>query len=319
MDIDFNLLNGPQRAILRESLISTFKRDDLDSLLEDAGYQSLENYTKPAKYPRQVFELVDGLSREGTLNALIEFALKTKPNAPGLRDLAQKLTLIASPPQPLDHEKLVRDSGFENLNLWADSLLAKGKCVCRISYPLEGGLASGTGFLVAPDLVLTNYHVADQAQPTNLKCNFGFAETEDGLSAGEAFTLAPNWLVAHSPATPTDLDYALLRLAKPASAFIQLPDPQPTVPTGEIVFILQHPRGNPLKMSTGVLKDSPDPLRLRYDADTAKGSSGSPVFDSALRPLALHHASDIQHDFNQGIPLATILHHIRQTAPGVLP
>ena len=77
-----------------------------------------------------------------------------------------------------------------------------------------------------------------------------------------------------------------------------------------IVFVLQHPQGEPLKQSIGVLQPSESPVRMRYDADTKPGSSGALVLDQQLEPVALHHAGDpssrIRAHFNQGIPLTRI-------------
>ena len=51
--------------------------------------------------------------------------------------------------------------------------------------------------------------------------------------------------------------------------------------------------------------------RLRYDADTLNGSSGSGVFNQRLELAALHHAGDpaskIRAQYNQGIPIGAIV------------
>ncbi|HEY8614094.1 MAG TPA: hypothetical protein VIL69_22770, partial [Roseomonas sp.] len=63
-------------------------------------------------------------------------------------------------------------------------------------------------------------------------------------------------------------------------------------------------------------------LRLRHDAGTTPGSSGSPGFTADLQCAALHHGSEPIRDssgmrvaerrsFNQGIPLRPILRRMR--------
>jgi hypothetical protein len=77
------------------------------------------------------------------------------------------------------------------------------------------------------------------------------------------------------------------------------------------VLIIQHPEGEPLALAIGVVQDQVTNVRLRYDADTIYGSSGSGVFNQALELIALHHAGDpsspIRAKYNQGIPIGLIL------------
>jgi hypothetical protein len=71
---------------------------------------------------------------------------------------------------------------------------------------------------------------------------------------------------------------------------------------GEPLMILQHPAAEPLKLSIGSVAQ-PDfgGTRVAYTANTLGGSSGSPCFNSALAPVALHHWGDVNH--NRGVRL----------------
>ncbi|WP_036017361.1 serine protease [Bradyrhizobium sp. WSM1743] len=110
-------------------------------------------------------------------------------------------------------------------------------CACSV---VVGGQGNGSGLLVGPDLVLTNYHVVmtdngDLHAASNIKCRFGYFET------GEFADGQHNWadvmgIVTFSGVAPGDkelktaasdfvdaasddlYDYALLRLAKPVGA-----------------------------------------------------------------------------------------------------
>ncbi len=48
--------------------------------------------------------------------------------------------------------------------------------------------------------------------------------------------------------------------------------------------------------------------RVRYDANSRDGSSGSPVFDTDLQLVALHHARDPHEppSWNQAVPIGTV-------------
>jgi V8-like Glu-specific endopeptidase len=289
-----------------------------------------------------VFDLIRELERTGRLGALVAKVRAAYADAPALEDLDSRLGLAdrAAEEQRVvgaaGLERMVRDAGFEDLNLWAGRLVAAGRKICRISYALDSGDVRGTGFLVAADLVLTNYHVMEhvikgKATAAAVQVSFGYAETEQGIATGSVAKLGADWHVASAPYGSADteedgqpnageLDFALLRLAAPAGeklGWLKLRDAQPQA-EDTIVFVLQHPEGKPLKQSIGVLRESPTPLRLRYDADTEPGSSGAAVLDQRLELVALHHAGDpnfkTKARYNQGVPITLIRAHLAQDA-----
>ncbi|MBK8565874.1 MAG: trypsin-like serine protease [Saprospiraceae bacterium] len=56
--------------------------------------------------------------------------------------------------------------------------------VCRIEFDTARGRKTGTGFLVGPNLVLTNYHVVeelaiDSSHVDNVKLRFDFKTTDE--------------------------------------------------------------------------------------------------------------------------------------------
>jgi len=339
--IDFNRLNGPQRGILRDVLASVFRRTTLDMFLVESGYEPLEDIVPPGTFQYQLFELIGELRRRGWLNDLLQTVRRKYPDSPDLLDLEQRLRFAddeAASQRVLGTmglERMVRNAGFDNLNLWARRLVEIGRRVCQIEYDVQDGSFQGSGFLVLADLVLTNYHVIEplldgQAGPDAVRVRFDHAETGTGPAAAESRSLADDWLLAKSPygaadlqpdaGMPTDdeLDFALLRLEPGTSGTaagaqrgaIDLASLAGPRRSDAVVFVLQHPKGAPLKQSIGVLRPQVTPLRLRYDADTDHGSSGGLVLDQQLAPLALHHAGDpsakLQAEYNQGIPLALI-------------
>jgi len=341
--VNFNRLTGPQRKMLREALMGVFRRSrDLDMFLDDNGFEPLGDIVESGAFQAEVFDLIRELERRGQLGSLLEKVRSAHAEAPALEDLDSRLGLAdrAAEEQRVVRsaglERMVRDAGFEDLNLWAGRLVSAGKKICRISYALDTGDMRGTGFLVAADLVLTNYHVMEpvikgKAIAGAVQVNFGYAETEQGVSAGSTVKLGAEWHVASAPYSVADteedgqpsageLDFALLRLGASVGeklGWFKLRDARPDA-ADTIVFVLQHPEGKPLKQSIGVLRESKTPMRLRYDADTEPGSSGAAVLDQRLELVALHHAGDpnfkTKARYNQGVPIALIREHLAADA-----
>ena len=86
----------------------------------------------------------------------------------------------------------------------------------------------------------------------------------------------------------------------------------------DIVFMLQHPNHEPLAQSSGtVLAINENTTRVRHDANTLGGSSGSPVFAHDLSLVALHHVGDPNYaelhrpKFNQAVPIGKIAQQIK--------
>ena len=163
-----------------------------------------------------------------------------------------------------------------------------------------------TGFMVAPGLLMTNYHVLkneDFAAAASV-----FFDDEDGLDGTpmqtQAFRLRPDRLFVNDEA----LDYAIVEVANrtssgtPLASYGHLPlfrqtgklDPNQR----EAANIIQHPGGGPKKIAIRdnyimeIVPDAVDPLRketsLFYGTDTLKGSSGSPVCSDQWYVVALH-------------------------------
>ena len=193
----------------------------------------------------------------------------------------------------------------------------------------EKGRALGSGFLIGPDTVLTNYHVVSSclhgSQAQNLMVRFdatlnaqGLREADDGvLFAVEKIVIARppgqgeldrNFDI---PPAETELDFAILRLTEDAGRspiggvaigkqnqerrWMQIPDPDPAFEAGDPLLIYQYPGGRELMMAIdtdAVIGELWDGLRLRYRNNTKSGSSGSPVLNMQWQLVALHHAGE---------------------------
>src|SRR5262249_46899192 len=119
----------------------------------------------------------------------------------------------------------------------------------------------------------------------------------------QRYRLRPNVFFLTSP----ELDFTLVGVAPNSELGVALStyNPLPLIAdegkiiTGELVNIVQHPRGEmkQVVVREGRLCDMPprgedpdvDPFTY-YEADTEAGSSGSPVFNDQWEVIALHHS-----------------------------
>ncbi len=202
--------------------------------------------------------------------------------------------------------------------------------ICRIEFN-DGheDCALGTGFLVGRDLVLTNHHVWQPVHDGKIaaqtvRCRFDY--TQPG--SGTPISLMESPLMAKSPFAPGDddpagrepnaneLDYALLKISQRVGNVRGWYDlalitgsPQANAP----IKVVGHSDGFPASISEGsVLQYAGHGRRLRHDAWTEPGNSGSPIYDANFELVALHHATDPNISknkapkYNQGIPLKLI-------------
>jgi V8-like Glu-specific endopeptidase len=201
----------------------------------------------------------------------------------------------------------------------------------------SGSRVSGTGWMIAPGLLMTNHHVIEardirfetaasdsdfraQAKTSDVWFGYHDDDSEHRDYAG--------WELVHASRV---LDYALLRSTTPSGAgqplwdwgFLGVASDLPKLTKGFRLNIIQHPQGGPKRIAIrsnfyfDCYSTAEEPFRMRYLTDTEPGSSGSPVFDDGWRVLALHHAAvavpegiyrgEVIKYNNQGICIAAIL------------
>lgn len=205
--------------------------------------------------------------------------------------------------------------------------------VCQI----DASPSCGSGFLIGPDLVLTNYHVLKKVIEQGVAASevvLTFDYTHVG--GGVPMKLASDWLVDYSEYDPEEfstlepkecplekLDYALVRLSTRAG------DARGWVTQAQIneahdfmrkpaLFIVQHPGCQPLKIAldtNAVISVRKNGSRVRYRTNTQPGSSGSPCFDENWNLVALHHSGDPNRNdamWNEGIPIKAVMALLKQ-------
>ncbi len=168
--------------------------------------------------------------------------------------------------------------------------------VAFLSY-IEGGRSrSCTGFLIAPDTLLTNQHCIRSAEAcASMRAVFGYEFAPDGQLAMGPQSACTGFQPEFSDFST---DVTVVRIAPPpGDSFppvdLSALDSEP--PTGPL-FIVQHPTAQPKQISItncGWL-EWPVPGRapdtdFTHTCDTAKGSSGAPVFDIDGRLVGIHH------------------------------
>jgi len=336
-------ITGAQKQQLDEALRDGFRnRLALKRMLSLQCDRNLEDYVGNGGLKQVVPELIDAADSEDWISGLIRGAAAENPGNVRLRKLYDSawFTLAADVPTRKSLESMIDPAqAFIDVDGWLSAAQQMTNRVCRVER--QDGTALGTGFLVGPASVLTNYHVVAEfiasTDPVPLVFRFGLQVLADG-SQNEGTVVAAassGWLTASAPysdsdlhSEPTDLpsseelDFALIALQErrgEISGWLDIANAAEPPAPSQPLAILQHPLALPLKLAidtTGVIGLNGNGTRLRYRTNTQPGSSGSPCFDIGWKPVALHHSGDpaaaqFPPKRNAGIPLQLIFDHIK--------
>ena len=324
-------LSGIQASQLSEALRDAFLPEALDELLFFTLNVRREDVTMADGYRARVFQLIRHADAEGWSFDLVVTAREARPRNAALQALAAELGLSAA---PRSLERLITKSvPFVDISAWRARLGELESQVCRVEIPAGLQATVGTGFLVGPDLCLTNYHVVrplidGDAELAGTRLRFDYRRATDGttVNEGTCFSLADEWLVQARPPSKVDiepdagdrlpfadeLDFALLRVKDaPGETQIGRSDRVADAPIRGWVdrvgsdglepdsplFLLQHPEGAPLKLSFGSSVGlNANGTRLRHRVNSEAGSSGSPCLNARLELVGLHQAGDPNFD-----------------------
>jgi hypothetical protein len=309
---------------LHHALVDALGPPDLDVVAAMLGTSRAEIVPPNAVHQVAVLSLIQWAQNRDVVSELIVEAREINPRNAALRGLAAVTEVAVDAPPSL--QRVVGMPASVALLSWEEGLGALEAQICCIEGIPGGG---GTGFLIGPDLVMTNEHVvrpisAGNVAPDQAKLRFDYKKDRDGsiVRPGTVVCLDPgNWLLDSSPHSPLDvqpgavglpdlehLDYAVLKLKERIGdepigeaatgakrGWVAFPAVPPQFDAGTLAVILQHPQGKPITIAFDTMIGVDDPTartRVRYRVDTDNGSSGSPVFDIHWNLVALHHSGD---------------------------
>jgi hypothetical protein len=359
------MIPGVDFGEFQNALYDSFTRTDLEMMVRIRMNERLDRIVGEGPLDYIVFQLLSWAERQGTpvVVDLARAAYLDRPRNEQLRRVYEKFGMApavscqhagASIPGAPERatapglEALVRPRlKIVDMDVWRERMAQVEGRICRVE--LDGN-PMGTGFLVNADLVLTNYHVMEgliegKASAVAAGCRFDYKVLAEG-SRSEGIIVGlhdSDWCVDSSPysaaeavndrdrALPTadELDYAVVRLARPAGCepvdrsgapgapkrgWIEIPEIQQPLEPAMPLVIAQHPDGSPLKLALdtqGIISVNSNGTRVRYATNTANGSSGSPCFNMDWALVALHHMGDPAWTghipkFNQGVPIGII-------------
>ncbi|MGH2614249.1 MAG: effector-associated domain EAD1-containing protein [Thermomicrobiales bacterium] len=326
-------LTGQQFQQFTQALLDAFTYQRLTELVRFRLDDNLARMAMGDDLQEIVFKLIRTAEAEGWTDRLLLAARESNPGNPQLLAFSQQFGLApATPPRP-ELERLIKQTNsFLDIAQWRRRLGEIEAQVCRVEIDAPQRRGFGTGFLLGPDVVMTNYHVMQPviegqgAQAEHVTLRFDYKRLEDGttLNPGKTYRLAAEWLIDKSPSSavdlqpepksgapaPDELDYALLRTAgapghdpvgdrpdpeSPPRKWVEAPAQPYAFVADTALSIVQHPQGGPLKLALdddGVIGLNGNGTRVMYKTNTEPGSSGSPCFNSNWELVALHHSGD---------------------------
>jgi hypothetical protein len=255
-----------------------------------------------------------------------------------LLTLADQLEWMEARPKKSEH--VVLEANPERVQmLWtadAEEMLRCARSVARIEVPRfrDGkrvGASSGTGWLIAPDLALTCWHVVEslgalevavdsadlQAQFENTLFTFDYTVKGKGLQYGVC-------AVEYPASDAQSLDYAVLRLRDRDDAPLRnrgylLLDAEAPLTAQTSLYIIQHPLGQSQQSGGGkFVRESSTPHRILYTTPTESGTSGAPVFNRVnWRVVALHNGEHQIERLREGTLIKHVLSDLEEHHPGL--
>jgi hypothetical protein len=291
------MMPGVSMKEIRDAILDAYAPLELRDTVRFLMNEQLHNITMATTFTTQVFELIDWADRQGRDAELVQSLAKERPKKPLMQQIYKKYGMAvpvgvqeaggskgATDAVDAGLEKIVRPHlAMPDFGLWREAMTRVEGQVCRITL---NGQAQGTGFLVGPDAVLTNYHVMEpvilkQVGPGGVECQFDFKLLRDNTAPFTPVKLADDWLIDFSkyspnekrgtpdqapPPTAEELDYTLIRLSAPfgsqpwakspevngnapARGWVRVPDRPPAVGDTMAIIIAQHPDGAPMKLA----------------------------------------------------------------------
>lgn len=210
--------------------------------------------------------------------------------------------------QQFRSESLQGDSiDFMGVN-FLDLASAASNSIARITD--LNGTALGTGFMISPNLFITNNHViSTQAEAERILLEFDYqVDYLQKPLTSTRFRLSPNSFFLTN--AENDLDFTIVAVGGKHDGSLELShygflplieSPDKHI-KGMYVNCIQHPSGMHKQL---VVRENRLLYRaentLIYASDTLPGSSGSPIFNDTWEVIALHHWGEPYRDLIQNV------------------
>jgi hypothetical protein len=297
---DDRRLRGEQYRQFHEAVLDAYDdADDLRQVLLFRLDKRLNRITNTNdSFDDVVFTVITKADTEGWSANLLAALRATRPENGLLLAFAQGFGLATQTPGRSELELLINEGdALLDVDAWRAALGAAEARVCRVERTDGAGTQPlGTGFLLGPGVVMTNYHVMEDVvngdvAPGRIGLRFDYKVLADSgvINAGRVYRLAADWDIHHSPYSQFDiqvnpigtpgaeeLDYALVRVdgrpgldpvsagqdadpKAPPRGWIPVPGDAHDWAARRALLILQHPAGGPLKLAMR-MDASPDPL-----------------------------------------------------------
>lgn len=214
-------------------------------------------------------------------------------------------------------EKIIDENTLRHVYI-LELAVEAAKAVVHIHTPFQ----VGTGFLISPNLVVTNNHILDSVD-TAIRSEYTFNFQLD-IHNKEC----PVYIVQNSPTgffyTNPQLDFTITELQETPKIFTPLKLSSTGLKKGEWMAIIQHPGGHYKKFSMhNNYVVYADKQIIQYTTSTLPGSSGSPIFNENFEVCAIHHSGGLivepasQQEFlrNEGVNISAVLSDLKQNVP----
>lgn len=339
-------LTQPILGMFLQALLDSFDAAAMRVLLLQRYNKKFDWITSNTIWPQQATDVFEHFQFHNTVELLVALCRDARPAVPEFARVLDAMgfvvasdgsgagTGVAGANGNLEALLSRVASPYQDVVAFRGNLSKLEGQVCRVTCGL-----SGTGILIAPDIVVTNRHVvrnvlADRGELTaTVTCTFDDKKGDSTYTTPKK-TVSVSKVIASSPHAAEDtkpgppnasmefLDYALLRLSERVGEqpIVHGGDERGWIDISEVpeapalnsgLIVLQHPRAQPMKIDIGAVVENA-PTRFRHTVNTERGSSGAPVFDAALKLAGLHHAG---HEtgpggapgFNQAIPFKLVL------------
>lgn len=281
-------------------------KEEARALVKRAGLKAGHISFKDQAYTNW-FNIIEGADRQGKVMALTDTIMMPDEKGgsadPSLRQIIVGIVNnIAENQIPAKNsnlvDKVIQQEPLGNLEkimgnkstLLPIGFLEEGLKCSKAVVRLKVGKFLGTGFLIGDNWIITNHHVIpDEEAVAEAIVQFNFQKDAAGRDAEidkyKFQTGQGNFYTSEAD------DWSFIRLDRDANGTygaLILADKE--IVEEDFVNIIQHPEGLPKQIALyhNTVTSVTDKY-VMYLTDTLPGSSGSPVFNTEWKVVALHH------------------------------